>query len=160
MKSYEIRPGYHVKGDPTKIGEELERLEKENNGVKREDVWKSAKKKTSPLHEEFTWDVHAAAEKCWDQEAGYVMRAINVVTYSVVGGGEPQRVSVRSLVSIPDKEDAPHSNVTYYTWEHVVTNADLHKRAVDAAIAYLKGARAKFAEIVELAEVWKIIDNL
>jgi len=58
---------------------ELERIRQTHGGVLRtEDVWREAQSLTSPIHSGFTWDLQEAAQKCWEDEARYLVRFIFV----------------------------------------------------------------------------------
>ena len=158
-EKYGVRSGYRIKGNPQDIGEELTELRKRHGERKPEIIWKAARKKTSALHNEFTWNVKKAAEKCWVEEALYVTQAITVTTYQVIGG-ETQKVEVRAFQGVIDEMDKPFGPVTYYTHAEVHANQSLYDRSLKSAVLYLQAAVEKYGELTELENVWKEIRKL
>lgn len=160
-EKFGIRSGYQIKGNPQAIGEELEVLEKKNGGHKRDAIWKAARKKASAMHNNFTWDAKKAAEKCWNNEAGYLLQAITVVTYKIKEGAQ-QEVVVRGVIGVMDDLGNPYGPVTYHSRKKVLASVELRAGALKAAILYLKAACDKYRELTEpeLGHIWKDIDDL
>jgi hypothetical protein len=151
-KEYGKRSGYRIKGDVQAIGEELAVLSKKHRGLKGDVVWKAARKKSSAMHGEFTWDVKRAAEKCWYAEAQYLIQAITIVTYEA---------EVREHIGLPDDPDDPHGPVTYYERDVMKKSSRLRREALRAAVRYLKAGREKWKELAdELGHIWEAIDEL
>lgn len=151
-KKYNVRSGYRVKGNPQAIGEELAVLSKKHKGLKGDTVWRAARKKTSALHSEFTWDAKKAVEKCWRAEALYLIQAVTLVTY---------KAEVREHIGLPDDPHDPFGPVTYHTRAQVKRSSRLQREALRAAVRYLKAGRDKWKELAdELGHIWEAIDEL
>ncbi len=159
-KKYGIRSGYRIKGNPQKIGEEFEDLRKKyGKGLKWDIVVREARKKTSPLHKEFTWALRKAAEKCWKREAMYLIQAITVFVYTV-NTPKPQQIEVRDNIGIIDKYDEPYGEVTYYSRDTVFSSKRLRKKALKSAVLHLKTGYDKYHDLTELDHVWALVAQL
>ncbi len=94
-----------------KCGNAIYRLIEEiGEGITTSDVVEASKsRKTQPdLHEEFDWDNELAADKWRHQQAGYLLRSINVV-YS-----EDFQEPIRAFVDI-----SPAAQTTEHLYVHV-----------------------------------------
>ena len=94
MGVYQWKEGTRIVGDPQKVGQEIESLSVRTP----EAIVKKAMDEETELHNCFTWDDEAAANKWRLQEA---------------------RVVVNAIVTVEDTEDEP---ITYPTFESVVIN--------------------------------------
>jgi hypothetical protein len=139
MKKFEFREGYRGKGSPQAIGEELERIRKAKGLLTPEAVIEEAKKKSSPLHEEFEWNDSLAAERYRLVQARTLIRAITVIV----------------------KDDAPpvsqyvHVTVgktrSYEPMEVAVQSVDLYHSALEQLEEKLSGAVRAVQELREAA---------
>ncbi len=78
-KNYGKRSGSRIRGDPSVIGRELERLRRKHDGVLTADiVVEAAKKPSSPLHGEFEWNRTKAAHNYWLRQARTIMADITI----------------------------------------------------------------------------------
>lgn len=72
-------PAHRVPDDKAEpYGRELLRIERDCGGLDNETIVEQASRKSSPIHDAFTWDESKAARKCRLYEAGELRRAIEV----------------------------------------------------------------------------------
>lgn len=77
---YGVRSGFRVrKADAQAIGEVLEKLKPKNGPILTDDVIAHARKKSSPLHRYFQWDIDGAALAHWRETAGKLIRSVVVI---------------------------------------------------------------------------------
>lgn len=131
-------------------GEELERIRVKNNGrLEPEDVVSIARDEKNPLHPAFEWDDATAAEAYRVDQARYVIRSIEVVV-------EPERSKkpVRAFVSVIRDEDRSYTSVS-----HAMSDPILRQQVLAAAMKEMEAWRTRYAELVELVDVFAIIDK-
>lgn len=131
-------------------GEELERIRVKNNGrLEPLDVVAVARDERNPLHPAFEWDDVVAAEAYRVDQARYVIRSIEVVV-------EPERSEkpVRAFVSVIRGEDRSYTSVS-----HAMSDPILRQQVLSAAMKEMEAWRTRYAELVELADVFAAIDK-
>ena len=108
---------YFSQADAEKIGPVLCRLAKEGEvdedsvGYYNALVVAEAKKKRSPLHEFFEWDLRKAAESYWQVRAGQLTRAIEIVYDEREGAGDEWKEQrIRAFVSIEIADDEEYED--------------------------------------------------
>lgn len=132
---------------------ELRRIAASNGGVLRPpDIVKAAEKKSSPLHDSFTWDDSEAAKeyRLW-QARQLILRVY--VNYEVKGKMEPVRVFV-SLK--PDRE----SGEGYREVVTVLRNTDWRQQMIADALEELTVFQKKYRLISELAEIFDATESV
>tara|TARA_B100000579_G_scaffold438049_1_gene471448 strand:- start:22962 stop:23558 length:597 start_codon:yes stop_codon:yes gene_type:complete len=165
VTEYEKVKGSHVrKEDAQEIGEILNSLAMENDGVIPHDVVKAAKSPKSVLHKYFTWDDKEAADKQRLTEAGYIIRNMNmrvvyaqVVVDNNVKKQESREVTVRMLQST--KNDANDGYVYRSTFE-VLGDPEKATECYHNMYTYLMGAFRRFHAIDELSEELQNIETI
>lgn len=136
--------------NPQAAGEELERIRVTNNGrLEPEDVVEVARDEANPLHPAFEWDDVLAAEAYRVDQARYVIRSIEVVV-------EPEQSPkpVRAFVSVVRGEDRSYTSVV-----HAMSDPALRQQILTAAMKEMEAWRTRYAELVELADVFAAIDK-
>lgn len=128
------------------VGEELERIRKENGGeLKPADVIAAAKPKSSPFHDAFTWENEEAAigYRLWQAR-----QLIKSVSFVVQKGNE--RIHLPVFVNIPATEQTGQ----YYQATHVaVTREDEWRAALMALRGYAEGILRTTKNLGALAKV-------
>ncbi|ALC12471.1 hypothetical protein [Sphingopyxis sp. 113P3] len=150
---YSWKPGAHHSPaiEAQVAGEELERIRVRNNGrLENADVVDAARDKKSPLHPAFEWDDKKAASAYRLDQAGYLIRSIDVVITKDATEPKP----IRAFVSV--KRDADRS---YTSVQHALSDDELRAQVVAAAWAELEAWRKRHAELVELAEIFAAMDQ-
>lgn len=109
---YQIANGFHIKPDQ---GEALIQVIKGRFRGKRpspDQLLNEARKKSSPIHNLFDWNVNRAAEQHWRERATYYLRSLEIVKVSVKTG---------VIVSPPVKFYMPVEYVNHKVTRYVPT---------------------------------------
>ena len=121
------------------IGRELERIRVSNSGRLSVDaVVKAAKKRDSPIHGVFVWDMKSAAEANWKWQARHLIREITVV---YVDREEPLPAFVHVNYG---------GGLRYYQSTDVIEMDEL-QAATDELLNKLRGARAAVEYVERVA---------
>lgn len=147
---YRWKEGARISVDAQAAGAELERIRVRHNGrLEPEWVVHNAKAPKNPLHDLFEWDDNVAAQNYRVDQARGIIRSIEVV----VEATEKQK-PVRAFVSVVQERDRSYTSVT-----HAMSDPDLRKQVLKAALNELEAWRKRYAELVELAQVFAAIDE-
>lgn len=158
---YGAREGFRIKGDLQKIGEAIARLRKKyGKGFKWHHVLQAARNKNSPLNINFTWDVTEAAQKCWQQEALYITRAITVVTFKISDVKQENPIEVRAFLGVIDDYDRPHAGASFQERHTALSDKGTRQKLLKSAVLELKEMYDKYEELTCLDHVWGVIARL
>lgn len=147
---YQWKAEARTKVDAQKAGEELERIRTWNNGrLDPKDVVEASRDPGAPLHPEFEWNDTAAATKYRVEQAKYVIRSITVASTE----GNPNVAPIRAFVSVVRDEDRSYTSV-----QHALSDAELRQQVISQAWAELEAWRNRYAELVEFAKVFALIE--
>lgn len=147
---YQWKPEARVRVDAQVAGIEMERLRVLHNGrLERNLVLEAARSPLNPLHSEFEWDDYRAAEAHRLDRAGYLIRSIQVVVHE-----QPINGPVRAFVSVTRDEDRAYTSVS-----HALADPMLRQQVLEAALRELEAWRNRYAELVELAQIFAAIDG-
>lgn len=147
---YQWKHGSTAKVDAQLAGQEMERLRTMRNGrLEPKDLVEHSRDPAAPLHPAFEWDNDTAAEAYRIEQARYLIRSIEVVVLP-----EPEATPVRAFVSVRRDDDRSYTSVT-----HAMTDPDLRQQVLDNALRELEAWRRRYAELVELANVFAAIDE-
>jgi len=135
------------------VREALESIRQAHDGILRaEDVVEAAADPDSPLHRHFQWDDGKAAHQY------RLIQARNLITvYVEVLPGVSQE-PVQVYVSLA--QDRQEVGGGYRRIRDVLADPDMRARLVDEALAEFERAKAKYGQLVELAEVFEAIDRV
>ena len=147
--AYQWREGSRIKGDPQVVGESLEKIRNTTSGLTAHNVVVAAKPKSHPLHKFFTWDDQAAAQLHREEEARNLIRSVTVQI-----GPTEEAAPCRAFVSVGGPEDK------YIPMLQVLTQTDLREKMLKTAIAELESYRVKYANLLELAPIWELLDKI
>lgn len=148
---YQWRAEARVKVHPQLAGEELERLRVWNNGrLEPANVVEASRDPGSPLHGEFEWNDASAAGKYRIEQAKYLIRMIAVVTERRDGIAAP----TRAFVSVQRDEDRSYTSIG-----HALSDEELRLQVVRQAFSELEAFHKRYAELVEFAEIFSLIDK-
>lgn len=147
---YQWRPEARVKIDAQAAGEELERIRVCGNGrLVAAQVVDASRPDDAPLHDHFEWDDQQAAEQFRIDQARYLIRSITVSVET------PEQVSqVRAFVSVIRDEDRSYTSIA-----HALSDEDLRTQVLQKAWAELEAWRKRYAELIELADMFSAIDQ-
>ncbi len=148
---YQWKDGSHAKVDAQEAGEELERIRTFRNGrLTSEDVVEASRNPDAPLHPAFEWNDAIAAEAHRKEQAGYLIRSIEIVATAEGGHTTP----LRAFVSVKRDEDRSYTSV-----QHALSDDELRGQVVSAAFAELEAWRKRHAELIEFARIFAEIDQ-
>lgn len=137
MNKFIFKNGYRIKGvNAQTAGEELARIAQDRGELKAPDVVDEARPEDALLHPAFEWNDQIAAELHRQDQARYLIRAVQVVK----SDNQPQSVYI-------------HINNlnSYVPIETVVSQTDLYMDAYKAACARIKEAEAALSELERIA---------
>jgi hypothetical protein len=152
---YKWRKGSPFKVDAQVAGEHIAKLQEERGGVLTpDDVVDDAKDPSSPLHDEFEWDVEKAAAAHWRQRARGLMNHVVVVrTYSEDpdDDGLPAFINVR----VETQERG------YVPLEYAIADVDYRQSAIEQAWKLLQGLQRRFKHLSDpaLDAIWAAIEK-
>lgn len=140
--------------DAQKAGEFLKNLEDRDGQLKPAVIVEESKPEASTLHPCFEWDDTKAAEKHREEQARAIMRNLVVIQTSPKEDKEPITVAIRAFVNISKPESV------YITIDKALSDEDMRKQLLSKALEELESFKFKYDTLVELSEVFKVIDNL
>lgn len=147
---YQWKNGSTCKVDAQIAGEELERIRTRHNGrLDAKDVVEASRDPAAPLHDHFEWSDKKAASAYRVEQAKYVIRSVEVVVSE-----EPDARPVRAFVSVVQEQDRSYTSVS-----HALSDADLRRQVLTKALQELDAWRERYAELVELANVFVAIEE-
>lgn len=139
------------------VAERLAELEKEGGGILTpEAVVQDAKRKDSPLHQHFTWDVKKAAHAYWLDQARTLIRSVRYEHRTET------RV-IRAVAYVRNPESEPKEQ-GYVSVSRLRGDVDLSREAVAHEFARAAAALARARELAVVLgiedEVDKLIDGV
>lgn len=147
----------NMRADAQKVGEELEALHEQHNGlITPQNVVDAAKSEQSEMHPLFTWDDSEAAKLQRQSEARYVMRNIMVVVHSTGDKStkEPaQIINIRHLVNATTDQGRGYIPITTG-----MADSEIREQILETAIRELAAWQRKYQTLEELAKVFDAID--
>lgn len=147
---YRWKDGARFGVDAQKAGTELERIRVRHNGrLEPEWVVHAAKSERNPLHPLFEWDDTVAAQNWRVDQARGVIRSVEVVVEQA-----EESTPIRAFVSVIRGNDRSYTSV-----EHAMSDPALRQQVLRAALKELEAWRSRYAELVELANVFAAIDE-
>lgn len=147
---YKWKQGSRVALDAEVAGAELERIRVHHNGrLESETVVREARSPANPLHPAFEWNDKTAAHQFRIEQAKYLIRSIEVVVDEAV-----EQRPIRAFVSVVREEDRSYTSVT-----DAMMSPDLRKQVLATALRELVAWRDRYAELVELANVFASIEE-
>ena len=139
--------------DANVVGEEFEKLEKQNGSLTAEAVLESATPEDSPLHCMFEWNDPKAAHKHRLDQARFYIRALVKVEIKE----EEQPKFYRAYVNInPNPQDAG----IFENTQKALSQEETRKIVLDNALKELVSFQKKYSTLYELSEVFKAIDTV
>ncbi len=147
---YQWKEGSRMAVAAQLVGSELERIRIKHNGrLEPEWVVHAAKGGANPLHGLFEWDNNVAAQHYRVGQARQVIRSIDVVIEEV-----EQAKPIRAFVSVIRDRDRSYTSVA-----HAMSDPDLRRQVLLTALSELVAWRQRYAELVELANVFAAIEE-
>jgi len=133
------------------IGDYLEKIKEENNGILSQDlIVKNAEHIKSPLYKCFEWNDEKAGHAYRLDIAGKMLRLLVVVKY----GEEKVDVPIRAFLNIKK------NSIRYYeTTAKVLNDIDLRQQILEQAKQEIKIWREKYSQYKEFSSLFDFIDE-
>lgn len=149
---YGWRNGSRINLDAQAVGQTIERLTRNHNGLLEPGhVVEAARDEASPMHPHFLWDDAAAAERYREDQARDLIRSLTIdVSRSNVEPPQP----VRAFVNVETGGERG-----YVTTVAAMSSEDLRRQVIAKAFSELEAWRARHAELTELARIFSAIDE-
>lgn len=153
MTTYRWKDGAHVPAiDPQKAGEEIERLTVRHNGfLSPKALVDAARAKRHVLHGAFEWDDAKAADTHREERARDIIRSLTVVVEQA-----PRTGPVRAMVNVRH----PEGGSSYTPMARAMSDADMRQQLLGRALDELKSWKRRYAELQELAKIFRAIDAM
>lgn len=133
------------------VGEELETIRNRHRGKLRQvDVVEAARDKKSPLHKYFDWDDSAAAAKWRLEQAGSLIRSIEVVVVTTAGRNR----DLKAFVSVRRQSERSYTSLA-----HAMSDAELRQQVLADALKELQSWRERYSSLSEFAKIHSAIDR-
>jgi len=151
MATYKYRAGFRpALKDPQIVGDKLQELRDQNNGLTASIVIEEAKHKTSVLHGAFEWDDSKAAHQWRLHSARHLMRSVEIVSTSAEGDTR----SLPAFVFV--KTDL---GPQYETLARVLSDKELRTQVLERAEKEFDQWAKRYEEYEEFLSVIKAFDK-
>lgn len=131
------------------VGERLEQIAKRVQLTPKA-VVDDARPTNSPLHPCFEWNDQVAAEKWRQEQAGAILRNIEVVIEDASGKDR----EVRAFVNVTQDDDRQYTSIA-----KAMRSPELRRQVLDTALRELESWRTKYGELRELADLLAAVDQ-
>ena len=146
-KQYIWKTGFFGQADANIVAKEINELEE----ITAQNIVDKARNEDTELHKCFDWDDSIASEKWRKQQAGMILNNLKVVVAKNVETNEEK--SVKAFVTLKRETE-------YEPIQTVVKDPEKYDILKERAIRQLKSIRTTYEEIVELQDIFDLIDEL
>lgn len=136
-----------------KVRARIEELLENGAELTTEAILAEARKKDSPLHDEFEWDAKKAHQIYLMDKARALIRE-----YWIEINNGNELVKIRGAVSLPTPEDYDGPRRAYYSTRKALSDTEMRQKVLDQALRELSAFRRKYSTLNELASVFAAID--
>lgn len=141
-----------------KVGATLKQIEKKNGAIKPDIVVDHARPESSPLHEFFTWDDTAAAEKCRLDEASRLIRSIRIIKPDMPTAEQP---IIRAFVNVKASDDERNfEGKGYISFARSQTVESYRDQVLANAKSELQSWARRYKDLQEFSAVYAAIDTV
>ena len=141
-----------------KVGATLKQIEKKNGAIKPDIVVDHARAESSPLHEFFTWDDTAAAEKCRLDEASRLIRSIRIIKPDMPTAEQP---IIRAFVNVKASDDErSFEGKGYISFARSQTVESYRDQVLASAKSELQSWARRYKDLQEFSAVYAAIDTV
>jgi hypothetical protein len=134
---------------------ELRALMRDDGTLNPVDVVDAARKKSSALHDRFTWDDAEAGKLRRLDESHELIRVVRV-QFSIAEGKPP--IDVRAFVSLGS--DRLNEGGGYRQIETVMSDAQLRSELLRTALMELQSLQKRYGHLSKLAQVFAAAENV
>jgi hypothetical protein len=166
---FQFRAGCHLRGDAQAVGERLEAIRHSRQLLTPSVVLDDASNPGSPLHAFFEWDDTVAANRYRVDQAGHLIRSIQVTFVDVeqapsrqieLAGVQSDQKStanpVRAFVSIRSDDGDP----SYVSTMQAMSDPAMRTQVLKQAHDELAAVGRKYRELSELSQVFQAIESV
>lgn len=154
---FEWKSAARVKANPEDAAEVFEEIRRANGGIlPPKAIVQKAKKRRSPLHEEFIWDDSIAAELQRIDHARYLIRSLVEVVH-VEEDEEIKTFKARVYSSTGDGLGDNKSS-RYRKTREMLSEREQRQKLLMKALNKLLALKREYEELHELARVWDAVD--
>jgi len=147
MATYKYRAGYRpALKNPQIVGDKLQELRDQNNGLTASIVIEEAKHKTSVLHGAFDWDDSSAAHEWRLHTARHLMRSVEIVSTNAEG-------DVRNLPAFVFVKT--ESGPQYESLARVLSDEELRIQVLNKALKEFEQWQKRYEEYNEFLNVFQ-----
>ena len=130
-------------------GEYLEKLEKRDGCITAQSLLEESRPENAPLHRCFEWDDAKAAELYRLKQARFIIANLTVTV-------EEKDVKQRGFVSIAETRETGR----FVSVSRAMKAPEMRAQVLKNALEELLNFRRKYSELTELAEIFRLIDQL
>ena len=153
---YAFRGGSRFPVRAQAAGEALADIAEQSDGELRPRVVVEASRpEDHPLHPVFEWRDERAAQLYRDDQARHLIRSVRVVTPAEDVEQAPGLQIQYVAVSRPQDGDR-----VYVEASRAMSDADMRQQVLEEAVRLLRGIRARYGHLEELAEVFAVIERV
>jgi hypothetical protein len=149
---YRFKPWARLKGDPQKVGEEIERVRESSGGsLAPRNVVDAARPADALLHSYFDWSDASAGERYREMQASHLIRSIVVVQSDGIEVTAP----VRAFVSIQESRadnDNPEEAGSYTSISEAVRIVSYREQMMRDALRDLDAYRMKYQLLADISK--------
>lgn len=166
---FQFRDGCHLSGDAQVVGERLESIKAKRNALTPELVLEDARQKKSPLHQFFEWDDDVAAEKYRLDQAGHLIRSVQV-TFIDVEPQQERQISLSAIPAAPALDPKPvraflpikgdSGQRSYVGTREAMGDPAMRRQVLERAHSELDQVSKKYRELQELSGVFEALDKV
>lgn len=150
---YQFKPQSRLKGDPQKVGEEIEAMISSHGTIGPRDVVQQARAESSVLHRYFCWDDSVAAEKFRETQAAHLLRSIVAVRSTAIDIDQPVRgfVPITAAIETEGRQlDQDEPPARYVTIASAVRVVDYRMQLMESAVRDLDAYRIKYQLLADI----------
>lgn len=156
---FEWKAAARVKANPSDAAEVFEEIRRENGGVlPPKAVVQKARKRRSPIHEEFIWDNEVAGELQRIDHARYLIRSL-VEVVQVEEEEEVKTFKVRVYSSTGDGLGDNKAS-QYRKTRDMLSDREQRRKLLMKAFNKLLALKREYEDLHELGRVWDAVDAL
>lgn len=175
-KKYSWREGYSYKKPAQVVGAVMEAIEKRDGIVTAKSFLEESRPEEAETHDMFEWDDAVAAEQYRLSQSS---RIINQISCEVIYEESPEvettvtllddspveeilrnPISSRSAFVNVSATGRAKNSAVFVSIDRALSDADMRKQVLENALSALRAFRSKYAELKELAGVFKAIDEV
>lgn len=166
---FKFRDGCHLHGDAQAVGERLESIRQANSLLTPSVVLADAENDSSPLHPFFEWDDTTAARKYRVNQAGHLIRSVQV-TFSDLPAEPSRQVEIAGIENQSQADQSPvrafvsirsdEGDFSYVGTMQAMSDPTMRLQVLEQAHNELSAVGRKYRELSELSKVFQALESV